>query len=963
MKHTKKTAPLALLLIAALIVSLMSGVAYASGGEVIADNPLNGSDSINLTLTNSITADSGVGADITSNNNPLTVMLEGGVSVEDHGAYGENAIGVRAYAVPGGTIDLTLKNGASVLSDENIAYGVHLETKSEGIVEYYYVNEGQTVPVNETGFPSCPATISENGIDVTDEIWGDEHPRVFFAKRADAEDAWDVFLVVGDATAVGWSKTPIPELTVKTFLSYVTGAGEVTTHAPIDVTICTADDPDGREFTLMIDRNGTGANVYCDYFGKYFLNPVGTEEIHEITAANDGKVFTLESFSKNTPYISADIGGQISAAAEKACGMNVLPYQGPIDVTLDAANIAVNGESWAWGVNANTANPMTLNGHDVSISASSDSSTGTASAVGILLKAGANTSSVNLTGQNSINVRAAAAPAQGEYSGGIVVLSSGLTVGKLKAGDINVRYTGDITVSGLGMVGVETLATTGGTSSVTMFGNVTLSGSDSDGLYVSAEKSVALGTPKSELFLRGDVNLTDAKNDAAGVSANGCPVIVDGNISVSGADTLYGVYAYVGAQKLSNQGATVLVTGSVTAPTAVYIPIDTDTITNNSRVYVWNYDGALAGKTENLGFVIKPADGLDAELSAASLYSVTKEGETYYGADPGDTVTVVTNQAEITVLDAHGGRRTVERTEDGFTFTMPEDCGVTVYAGHRHQLTAVPGTAATCTDPGSAAYWRCESCGKFFSDAEGATEIDEGDWIIPALGHDFGKWITVTEPTESSPGAETRSCARCGAAENREIPPAVHECPSARFTDVDLSQWYHEELDYVVANGLMVGVSDTSFAPGKPITRAMVVTAIWRLEGQPDAPRASFADISENSWYESAVNWAVQAQITRGISETKFAPDLPATREMLATFFFRYAQYKGLDTEASASLEQYQDANRVSDWALEAVIWAKENRIINGLADDLLAPTDKATRIQFAAMLHRCCVSFAESLS
>ena len=287
-------------------------------------------------------------------------------------------------------------------------------------------------------------------------------------------------------------------------------------------------------------------------------------------------------------------------------------------------------------------------------------------------------------------------------------------------------------------------------------------------------------------------------------------------------------------------------------------------------------------------------------------------------------------------------------TEPGEETRTCADCGETEtrpVAALGHDLIHHDAQAPTCTEPGWEAYDTCSRC-------DYTTYVE-----IPALGHDFGDWVTVTEPTENSPGLERRVCDRCGAAMNRTIAQLSHECPSKHFTDVDLSQWYHEDLDYVVANGLMVGVSDTEFAPNQPITRAMVVTAIWRLEGEPDAPKSPFTDVAEDSWYASAVNWAAQEHITKGMSETLFAPDLPVTREMLATFFFRYAQYKGFDTTATASLQQYRDADKVSDWALEAVIWAKEKQIVNGIADDLLAPTDKATRVQFTAMLHRFCVN------
>ena len=274
-----------------------------------------------------------------------------------------------------------------------------------------------------------------------------------------------------------------------------------------------------------------------------------------------------------------------------------------------------------------------------------------------------------------------------------------------------------------------------------------------------------------------------------------------------------------------------------------------------------------------------------------------------------------------------------------------------------HALTKVEAVPATCEEPGHIGYYSCSGCGQMFTDENGTQRISVKDTIIPAPGHSWSEWTVTTEPTETEPGVESRTCDRCGETETRTSSRLPHNCPSRHFTDVDLTAWYHEDLDFAVSHGLMTGVAETLFAPDSPLTRAMVVTVLHRLEGAPAAEKSAFLDVEAGSWYEDAVNWAAANGITNGVSETEFAPDAKITREQMAVFLYRYAQYKGYDVTATASLEQYTDASQVSDWAVEGMIWAKENHIVYGIAEDELAPLGTATRIQFAAMLHRYCVN------
>ena len=114
-------------------------------------------------------------------------------------------------------------------------------------------------------------------------------------------------------------------------------------------------------------------------------------------------------------------------------------------------------------------------------------------------------------------------------------------------------------------------------------------------------------------------------------------------------------------------------------------------------------------------------------------------------------------------------------------------------------------------------------------------------------------------------------------------------CPSVAFTDVPpYGNWAHEGIDYVLEQGLFQGVSDTLFAPDKTMTRAMVVTVLWRNAGSPKGGEAEFVDVEPGQWYTEAVAWAAENSIVNGVGEGRFAPMSQITREQLATILYRY---------------------------------------------------------------------------
>lgn len=173
------------------------------------------------------------------------------------------------------------------------------------------------------------------------------------------------------------------------------------------------------------------------------------------------------------------------------------------------------------------------------------------------------------------------------------------------------------------------------------------------------------------------------------------------------------------------------------------------------------------------------------------------------------------------------------------------------------------------------------------------------------------------------------------------------------FTDVRESDWFYEDVVFAYENGLFAGTSDTTFSPNASMTRAMLVTVLYRLEGQPAVNgRSGFSDVQYNGYYEDAVTWAADNGIVNGTSTTTFSPNANVTREQMAAILYRYAQHKKYNTAASSGLNGFTDHASVSGYAAASLEWAVAEKLVNGSAGKLM-PTGNATRAQVAAILHR----------
>ncbi len=180
------------------------------------------------------------------------------------------------------------------------------------------------------------------------------------------------------------------------------------------------------------------------------------------------------------------------------------------------------------------------------------------------------------------------------------------------------------------------------------------------------------------------------------------------------------------------------------------------------------------------------------------------------------------------------------------------------------------------------------------------------------------------------------------------------------FTDVRETHWFYGDVCFVYANGIMNGMSETQFMPDRTLTRGEVVTVLYRVSGQPETlADCPFSDVPSGEYYFTPVLWAAENGIVNGVTETTFCPKDPITREQIATIFFRYyAIYLEQEVSFSGDLTTYPDHDAVHDYATDALSWAVGCELMRGIASGstvTLSPRATTTRAQLAALLTRLC--------
>jgi hypothetical protein len=181
------------------------------------------------------------------------------------------------------------------------------------------------------------------------------------------------------------------------------------------------------------------------------------------------------------------------------------------------------------------------------------------------------------------------------------------------------------------------------------------------------------------------------------------------------------------------------------------------------------------------------------------------------------------------------------------------------------------------------------------------------------------------------------------------------------FADVASSDWFYGAVKYVNQNSLMSGTLAAAFEPNVTMTRAMLVTVLYRLEGEPAVTGgSSFTDVQDGQWYTNAVIWADANGVVTGYGGGLFGTNDSVTREQMAVILYNYAQYKDYDVTKTAELLSYTDASFVDSWALPAMQWANAEGLITGMTATTLSPTGSATRAQVATILMRLVENIAK---
>ncbi len=338
-------------------------------------------------------------------------------------------------------------------------------------------------------------------------------------------------------------------------------------------------------------------------------------------------------------------------------------------------------------------------------------------------------------------------------------------------------------------------------------------------------------------------------------------------------------------------------------------------------------------------------DGYSGDVYCTECGAKLKEGQTIAALGHAWNAGVVTVQP----TETEEGVRTFTCTRCQATRTEAIPC-----LTHTHSYTAVV-TEPTCTDKGYTTH-TC-ACGDSYKNA-----------FTDALGHAWDAGVMTAEPTATQDGTKTYTCTRCKITKTERIPATGEDkpcdgganCPSQQFTDVNATKWYHSAVDFAVTRGLFNGTGDGHFSPENSMTRAMLVTVLWRYEGEPHEGENAFADVPEGQWYTDAVAWAAANGVVNGVGNGKFDPNGNVTREQMVTILFRYCGDKGFDTSARANIGSFPDAGNVSAYAKASLEWAVAQGIVNGSGGYLL-PQGNATRAQVAAVLMRFIQNIAEA--
>ena len=345
-------------------------------------------------------------------------------------------------------------------------------------------------------------------------------------------------------------------------------------------------------------------------------------------------------------------------------------------------------------------------------------------------------------------------------------------------------------------------------------------------------------------------------------------------------------------------------------------PLKVTVYADNGDLVIFSWYASTDGSTTN-GRPVKTENVTATSGRASSEYtpSTEREGTVWYYCEIVNTstgLTTVTDPVRVKVSEPSGGI-IISHTVRFHTLGTSEIDSVRVIGN---------GRVSRPIDPVRDGY----TFVGWYTDRD-CTEEYDFDAIVTGDLTLYAKWaLKVVEPTE-------------------------WENP---FLDVDEDDWFYDNVRFVHEHGLFNGITENLFGSNLPMTRAMLVTVLYRAEGKPAVTRnIPFADIDMNEYYADAVIWASTNGIVKGYDENTFGPDDNVTREQIAAILMRYADYKDLETTQNGDLSQFVDEELISDWARENVAWAVGAELINGRGNGILDPLGDATRAEVAAILQR----------
>ncbi len=374
---------------------------------------------------------------------------------------------------------------------------------------------------------------------------------------------------------------------------------------------------------------------------------------------------------------------------------------------------------------------------------------------------------------------------------------------------------------------------------------------------------------------------------------------------------------------------------TVSKPEAPELTVEAPEMSEDSESVETQIEG-LPEDIENAEFTVE----CDNENVTVTVDEDGKITVTNNGAEAGETVKV-----KITVTSDNYEDAVVE-----FEFTVAEgeteEYQITVKGGTADKETAREGETVTVTWTAKKNYrfskWTTKSEGVEFEDAK----AESTTFVMPA-----GDVTVTAKSVSTSSGSSSGDSTPTESIAEEEVPLAP-TVPS--FIDVDEDDWYRDAVDYVVENGLMEGVGGDRFAPKATTTRAMIVTILWRLEGQPEAKgEMPFTDVPDGQWYSEPIKWAAENGVVEGYGNGIFGMNDYITREQFVTILWRYAKLKDKDVSAAAKLDGYSDVSEISGWASEAMEWAIGSGLMQGRSDSVLAPKGNASRAEAATFFMR----------